>query len=80
MTKNILRAAVAGGGSWGTALAHVLACAGHAVTIVLRDEAVAKSINETHENPRYLPGRTLHENVQASVDTNALCEIGRAHV
>ena len=74
MTKNILRATVAGGGSWGTALAHVLASAGHKVTILLRDEAVAKAINETRENPRYLPGRPLHENVQATVDPNALCE------
>ncbi len=77
MTKNILRAAVAGGGSWGTALAHVLACAGHEVTIVLRDEAVARAINETHENPRYLPGRALHENVRASTASDVLsdCEL-----
>lgn len=77
MTKSILRTAVAGGGSWGTALAHVLACAGHEVTVVLRDEAVAKAINEAHENPRYLPGRALHENVQASTAPDALsaCEL-----
>ena len=49
MAKKSIRAAVAGGGNWGTALAHVLACAGHEVNIVLRDEAVARAINETHE-------------------------------
>ena len=77
MPKTMFRTAVAGGGSWGTALAHVLACAGHEVTVVLRDEAVAKAINEAHENPRYLPGRTLHENVRASVAADALsaCEL-----
>ena len=49
-----LRVAVAGGGSWGSALAHVLATAGHDVTLVLRDDAVARAIAERHENPRYL--------------------------
>jgi len=75
--KKTLRAAVAGGGSWGTALAHVLACAGHSVTLVLRDRNVAFAVNEHHENPRYLPGRPLHPNVRASVDTCALsdCEL-----
>lgn len=67
-----LNVSVAGGGSWGTALAHVLACAGHDVTLVLRDEAVAESIREHHENPRYLPGRIIHDRVRASTDTKDL--------
>lgn len=70
--RTSLHAAVAGGGSWGTALAHVLASAGHSVTIVLRDEATARAINERHENPRYLPGRPLHPGVKASVAPDAL--------
>ena len=70
--KKTFRAAVAGGGSWGTALAHVLASAGQPVTIVLRDKAVAAAINERHENPHYLPGRTLHPAVSASADADAL--------
>lgn len=61
-----LRVAVAGGGSWGTALAHVLAVRGHEVRLILRDNAVADAVNECHENPRYLPGRTLHSSVTAS--------------
>lgn len=70
------RAAVAGGGSWGTALAHVLACAGHDVTIILRDAAVAEAINTRHENPRYLPGRLLHPKVRASVQADTLTDCG----
>lgn len=62
---------VGGGGSWGTALAHHLATRGHAVTLWLRDQAVARSINATHENPRYLPGVTLHPSLRATNDPAA---------
>ncbi len=77
MKNDAVRVAVAGGGSWGTALAHVLACAGHDVTIILRDEAVAAAVNERRENPHYLPGRPLHPKVRASVDPAPLrgCEL-----
>lgn len=72
MTATSLRVAVAGGGSWGTALAHVLASAGHDVTLVLRDESVAQAISSGHENPRYLPGKTIHSGVKASTSTETL--------
>ena len=72
MTADILHVAVAGGGSWGTALAHVLASAGHDVTIVLRDPAAARAVNERHENPRYLPGKALHPGVKASLSPDAI--------
>lgn len=72
-----LRTAVAGGGSWGTALSHVLAAAGHETTLVLRDETVARAVNERHENPRYLPGKALHPKVTATTDLQALqaCDV-----
>jgi len=63
---------VAGGGSWGTALAHVLASAGHKVAIFLRDEKIAGTIRERHENPRYLPGRHIHPAVSASTSSDVL--------
>jgi glycerol-3-phosphate dehydrogenase (NAD(P)+) len=66
--KETLRIAVAGGGSWGTALAHVLACGGHEVTLWARDAAVVDAVNAAHENPRYLPGRILHERLRATAD------------
>ena len=77
MTANSFpRIAVAGGGSWGTALSHVLAVAGHETALILRDENVAQAINERHENPRYLPGRPLHPGVAAVTDVSVLkhCE------
>ena len=67
--KKRLRIAVAGGGSWGTALAHVLACGGHEVVLWARDAAVVEAVNALRENPRYLPGRVLHEGVRATGDT-----------
>ena len=63
-----MRIAVAGGGSWGTALAHVLACGGHEVVLWARDAAVVDAVNAARENPRYLPGRRLHERLRATGD------------
>jgi len=67
--KKSLRITVAGGGSWGTALAHVLACGGHEVLLWARDAAVVEAVNARRENPRYLPGRLLHERLRATGDT-----------
>ena len=63
---------VAGGGSWGTALAHHCAARGMDVRLWLRDAAVAEAINSTHENPRYLRGHALHPGVRATTDPACL--------
>ena len=63
---------VAGGGSWGTALAHLLAARGLSVTLWLRDAEVALAVNERHENPRYLPGFALDARLAASTDPAVL--------
>lgn len=60
--------AVLGGGSWGTALAHLLAHAGHRVTLLVRDAEQAAHINTKHENPRYLRGVALHPGIRAAAD------------
>lgn len=59
---------VAGGGSWGTALAHVLAEQHISVNLWLRDSSVAKDILEFHENKRYLPNIALNKTINASCD------------
>ncbi|PJK06967.1 glycerol-3-phosphate dehydrogenase [Lysobacteraceae bacterium NML08-0793] len=63
--------AVLGAGSWGTALAALLARQGHAVTLWGRDEKIASAIDREHENPRYLPGIALPENLRATTDLAA---------
>ncbi len=69
-----LRIAVLGGGSWGTALSHVLADAAHDVCLFVRDDQVAQSINATHSNPHYLTQYTLHNAVTASTHMEQLAE------
>ena len=58
-----MRAAVIGGGSWGTALASVLANNGHDAVVWSHDPEAARSILERHENPKYLPGLRLPDQV-----------------
>ncbi len=67
-TKKCLRVAVLGGGSWGTALAHVLADAGHEVCLFVRHEDVAHTINNEHRNPRYLTQYLIHKNIIATIN------------
>ncbi len=66
-----MRVTVLGGGSWGTALADLLARQGNETTLWMRDEAVARDVDEKHENTRYLPGHRLPETLRASTDLSA---------
>jgi glycerol-3-phosphate dehydrogenase (NAD(P)+) len=63
-----MRAAVIGGGSWGTALATVLGNNGHDVTVWCHDAEVARGITERHENGKYLRGLQLPERLRGSTD------------
>lgn len=57
---------VVGGGSWGTALADLLARKGSAVKLWVREEELCASINEDRENTLFLPGVKLSENLTAT--------------
>lgn len=57
---------VLGAGSWGTALAMVLAENNHDVLLWSHREEQAAEINEQHTNERYLPGTVLPKNLQAT--------------
>ncbi|MCA0393018.1 MAG: NAD(P)-dependent glycerol-3-phosphate dehydrogenase [Proteobacteria bacterium] len=63
--------AVLGAGSWGTALAALIARHGVATTLWGRDEAVVEAIDRRHENPRYLPGIPLPDALRATTDLAA---------
>ncbi|WP_421725886.1 NAD(P)H-dependent glycerol-3-phosphate dehydrogenase [Bauldia sp.] len=64
------RIAVLGGGAWGTALAVVAARAGRAVRIWARDPDVVAAIDQSRENPRYLPDITL-DHIPATTNIGA---------
>jgi glycerol-3-phosphate dehydrogenase (NAD(P)+) len=60
--------AVLGAGSFGTALAKLLAEGGHAVRLYARDAAVASAINEQHLHPNRLTGVGLPRGLKALTD------------
>jgi glycerol-3-phosphate dehydrogenase (NAD(P)+) len=70
----VSRIAILGGGSWGTALAIVLARARrkHDITLWVRDSALAELIRRYRENRNYLPGQLLAPEISVT------CEIGEA--
>jgi glycerol-3-phosphate dehydrogenase (NAD(P)+) len=63
--------AVLGAGSWGTALAALLARHGYPTTLWGRDAERVRAIGERHENARYLPGVALPESLRTTGDIAA---------
>lgn len=64
--------AVIGAGSWGTALASVIADNGHKVKLWVRNPETADEINSRHTNHKYLPDIVLSEAIKAE---NNLAEV-----
>lgn len=62
----VKQAAVIGGGSFGTAIASILATNDIQTKQWMRNTEVARAINVSHENPQYLPGVKLDQRLQAS--------------
>ncbi|GAB7529495.1 NAD(P)H-dependent glycerol-3-phosphate dehydrogenase [Pseudomonas sp. 3A(2025)] len=70
--------AVLGGGSFGTAIANLLAQNGHQVRQWMRDPEQAEAIRVNRENPRYLKGIKVLPGVEAVTDLGATldaCEL-----
>jgi glycerol-3-phosphate dehydrogenase (NAD(P)+) len=61
----VTRLAIIGGGSWGTALACVLASRFDRVSLQVHEPDLAARIERTRENDVFLPGITLPANVRA---------------
>lgn len=59
---------VVGGGSWGSALATVLAANGKKTLLWVRRKGQAEEINSKHQNSVYLPDLELHPNIEATTD------------
>ncbi len=63
---------IIGAGAWGTSVGHALARGGHAVTMWARGQDTVDSINNNHENIRYLKNNKLSENLTASTDIESV--------
>lgn len=67
--------AVLGGGSFGTAIAQVLAGNGHPVRLWMRDENQALQIRETGRNDRYFPAQQLSGLIEPVTDVDLALEL-----
>ena len=66
-----LSVTVLGAGSWGSALAALIARHGHPTVLWGRDPEVIAAIAQRHENPHYLPGIALPDSLRATTDLAA---------
>jgi glycerol-3-phosphate dehydrogenase (NAD(P)+) len=69
-----MKAAVMVAGSWGTALANVLADNGHRVCLWTRNPDQAEEINREHRNARYLGDAALNPRIAATVSVEEALE------
>jgi glycerol-3-phosphate dehydrogenase (NAD(P)+) len=73
------KVAVLGAGSWGTALALVLADNGHKVALWSHRKEHAEEINRLHTNEKYLKGITLPDEIEADHNLSSVVE-GARHI
>ena len=63
-----IKTTVLGAGSWGTALAKLLADQGYPTRLWARREPMAEAIQNDHENRAYLPGFSLPDTLETTSD------------
>lgn len=61
-------ATVIGGGSWGTALAHILGTHGYQTLLWMRNEECVREVNTERTNRRYLGDAPIDPGVEATTD------------
>lgn len=70
-----LKVAVLGGGSFGTAIANIIACNQHPVSLWMRSPEQAAECQAARENSRYLPGYRLHDSLVITADLEAAVSV-----
>ena len=70
--KDLGSVGIIGAGSWGTALAYLLATNGHPVHLWAFEEEVVRQIEQDRENKTFLPGRILAETIRPTNDLPAV--------
>ncbi len=68
MTENNKNVVVLGGGSFGTAIANMIAGNGHPTTLWMRDQANVTHCLQVGENRQYLPGYQLDKRLNITAD------------
>jgi len=68
-----MKTTVLGVGAWGTTLAGILAENGHDVVMWSHDPAIAKTINEEHENKALFAGVALSEKIRSTTNLEEAC-------
>ena len=66
--SKVLKVAVLGGGSFGTAIANIIACNEHQVYLWMRSAEQAETCQKERQNARYLPGYTLNPALTITAD------------
>ncbi len=66
--KEMLDISVLGAGSWGTAIANLLAKKGHKVTLWVRSKKLLKNIEKKRENELYLKGVKIIDSIELEND------------
>src|SRR5262245_21050806 len=69
---SVKKVAVIGGGSFGTAVANIIARNGHETHLWMRDPEQVASLNQTRVNSLYLPGHEIHQSIIAANDLGAV--------
>jgi glycerol-3-phosphate dehydrogenase (NAD(P)+) len=65
---------ILGAGTWGCAIAILLAGSGHDVTIWTKIENEARMLNENRKNMKNLPGAELQDRVKITLDLEEACK------
>ena len=71
-SMSVKKVGVIGGGSFGTAIANIIARNGHETHLWMRDPEQVESLNQTRVNAVYLPGHELHPSIIAAHDLQAV--------
>jgi glycerol-3-phosphate dehydrogenase (NAD(P)+) len=66
--SKVLKVAVLGGGSFGTAIANIIACNEHQVYLWMRSVEQAETCQKERQNARYLPGYILNSALTITAD------------
>ena len=65
-----------GGGAWGTALAQVASAGGRETLLWAMEDDVVEAINDSRQNPMFLPGVPLNPAIRATTHLSHLDECG----